>query len=71
MARVKGTIHNTAIPQIDILNAPTCLACPLHECVLFFQSDAIRRACPVWRKENERKMEYTRRWRRKKQAKEN
>lgn len=64
MARVQGTAN--IILQIDILNAPTCLACPLPECVLFFQSETMRRACPVWRKENERKMEYTRRWRRKK-----
>lgn len=72
MARIRGTINHTAIPQIDILNAPTCLACPLAECVYFFGSDAIRRPCPVWRKENERKMEYNRRWRAgKNQAKEN
>lgn len=71
MARLKGralkgplgATHNTAIPQIDVANAPTCLACPLPECVYFFRSDAIRRPCPVWRKENERKVEYARRWR--------
>ncbi len=59
---------DTTIPQIDIANAPTCLACPLAECVYMFRSAEIRRACPVWQAgeaSRERVKEYRRRWREK------
>lgn len=63
MARIKGTVHINAIPEIDLTNAPTCLACRLPECVYRLNSTTHRYACPVWRKENEHKVEYRRRQR--------
>lgn len=73
MARLKGTTHNTAIPQIDVAAAPTCLACPLPECVYMFDGVAlrgqivtIRQRCPIWQAERDRCAENMRRWRAKK-----
>lgn len=81
MARLKGTTHNTAIPQIDVGALATCLACPLPECVYMFdgvpQGEAkrsglrgqivtIRQRCPIWQAERDRCAENMRRWRAKK-----
>ncbi len=58
---------DTTVPQIDLANAPTCLACPLAECVYMFEDDAeFRRLCPIGRAEMERNREHQRRWREKK-----
>jgi len=57
------------IPKIDIANAPTCLACPLTECVFMLPESAkIRQQCPVWRAERGRYREAMQRHREKKRA---
>lgn len=55
------------VPQIDIANAPVCLACPLVECVeMLGCGDARRWNCPIYRTERERLADATRRYKEKK-----